>query len=811
MKGLFYLLLFSTLFSSTSIGQQYIPGKFRYDDIRVDKGLRPPTDTLPDAPVGSIATKGGQLFVKTIYGYYAPIGGSETFPKVVGTIYESVGFSNLSSFVNRGATAVISGNNINFSGGGGPSNFTQTLEYNRGTLMELWHISGGFISAAKSSTTYGFALGVRSTNPTSVNVAVKFDATDGSTRGRVLIYAGNNLVKTAIDSITFNAGDSIELHAERRVDTIFAWSVNVTKKITSLKTSFGYSYSTGQLTQNTGRFAVYSMGGTFDLYKLSINSNTPIRPDLLIIGDSKSAGYFANSPYDRWATIVRKSFPNLVLQAGSADRITDATDRLAETIGIQPKQVILCIGVNDVRNGLDSNTIKSSYNAYVSSLQSAGVNVIHLISPKEVSLNFEWFSNFIKRIYPNDFIDAKTEYCQNCLSGDNVHPNTKGNLMVADAVLNSGKIRGIVSSDDNSINSVLSKGNMTNIAPVIGTTDRLGLTFGGTFSQPKAFFTDTYPSIVGETNNSSFGGFSIVSKTRTGMPRVNPALFGDSVAMALVFQNYVSGGSPARTLALFAADATRNQIAVFAARQPDNDFNGTRSRFTFETWENLYVGIGIAPSANFNSIPPVFAVNNGNNKMSLFNLPVIPYDSVNYNFIANHKTNGDTYRMYAPSFSLGTSGTNLGWSLASGVYTLNVPDASAIARGVITTGAQSFAGVKTFNDKIEASELIKAKGNIGYRIRTVTANVTPDKYDHTILIDATAGAIVVTLPTAASQYDSGYGSIYIFKRVDTGLNTITITPSGSDTIDGAATANLNTAAMQSIVIQSNGSGWFVVK
>lgn len=52
------------------------------------------------------------------------------------------------------------------------------------------------------------------------------------------------------------------------------------------------------------------------------------------------------------------------------------------------------------------------------------------------------------------------------------------------------------------------------------------------------------------------------------------------------------------------------------------------------------------------------------------------------------------------SFDKGTSGTDINWSSVSGVHTLNVPDASTSARGVITTGAQTIAGAKNFTSSI---------------------------------------------------------------------------------------------------------------
>jgi hypothetical protein len=59
------------------------------------------------------------------------------------------------------------------------------------------------------------------------------------------------------------------------------------------------------------------------------------------------------------------------------------------------------------------------------------------------------------------------------------------------------------------------------------------------------------------------------------------------------------------------------------------------------------------------------------------------------------------------ALTLGTSGTDLSSTVADGttnpVITLNVPNASATARGVVTTGTQTFAGAKTFSNNITAS------------------------------------------------------------------------------------------------------------
>lgn len=88
--------------------------------------------------------------------------------------------------------------------------------------------------------------------------------------------------------------------------------------------------------------------------------------------------------------------------------------------------------------------------------------------------------------------------------------------------------------------------------------------------------------------------------------------------------------------------------------------------------------------------------------------------------------------------------------------------------------------------------------------RSVTTSGSVVSGDYFLICDATAGAIVLTLPPAALVA----GRIYVFKRINAGANTVTVDAYASETIDGAATHVLS-PQWNSITIISNGTAWFI--
>lgn len=61
-------------------------------------------------------------------------------------------------------------------------------------------------------------------------------------------------------------------------------------------------------------------------------------------------------------------------------------------------------------------------------------------------------------------------------------------------------------------------------------------------------------------------------------------------------------------------------------------------------------------------------------------------------------------------FATGTSGTDFAISSVTNTHTFNIPDASNIARGLITTGNQTLKGIKTFGNGASAGEIRLLEG-----------------------------------------------------------------------------------------------------
>lgn len=90
-------------------------------------------------------------------------------------------------------------------------------------------------------------------------------------------------------------------------------------------------------------------------------------------------------------------------------------------------------------------------------------------------------------------------------------------------------------------------------------------------------------------------------------------------------------------------------------------------------------------------------------------------------------------------------------------------------------------------------------------VDTYTNSTTLDLANKVVLCDATSNTITITLPLASLRT----GAEYYIKKIDSSANEVSVSRSGSDTIDGDATRDLS-FEWDAIHIVSDGSDWFIV-
>lgn len=96
-------------------------------------------------------------------------------------------------------------------------------------------------------------------------------------------------------------------------------------------------------------------------------------------------------------------------------------------------------------------------------------------------------------------------------------------------------------------------------------------------------------------------------------------------------------------------------------------------------------------------------------------------------------------------------------------------------------------------------------GSLNMAVVSKTSGYTATTTDNTILVDASGGAVTITLPAAAGIS----GRLYTIKKTDSSGNNVVIDPNGAETIDGAATNTFNTQ-YQSVTVVCDGSTWWTI-
>jgi lysophospholipase L1-like esterase len=359
-------------------------------------------------------------------------------PQFIDSIYEKSGWANLNDFVNNSSGATVTSGNLVFTGGGG--NFAKTLDLkvdnissDHYTLLNKWKICGRIIVTGGST---GVGIGLNSYNTFFPHYTL---AQYNTSNNNLVIWCDGSVVATLTSAITYTNGDTIEL-AYERIGPVFTASVrnittnSATKYVTA---SLGFG---GASLPNTGRFSIFNIGSGFTVQKLKVTSLESKNAELDCIGDSKTAGYNASYAQFSFPYLLQQNY-SVTISAGPADVTANIIQVLPEIIAKNPRQVLLCIGVNDISFGISSATWHANIATIVNTLTTAGIRVVIINSLYDVTSG-PTLAAYINATYPySQVIDCFTAGNRSgTLAGDNVHPTDYGHYIAYQTIVNSGKL-----------------------------------------------------------------------------------------------------------------------------------------------------------------------------------------------------------------------------------------------------------------------------------------------------------------------------------------------------------------------------------
>lgn len=97
-------------------------------------------------------------------------------------------------------------------------------------------------------------------------------------------------------------------------------------------------------------------------------------------------------------------------------------------------------------------------------------------------------------------------------------------------------------------------------------------------------------------------------------------------------------------------------------------------------------------------------------------------------------------------------------------------------------------------------------GSLVLAFTSITGNVVLTAANTAVAVDASGGAVTVTLPPSLAVS----GKVIIIKKTDTSANQVTVAGTGADTIDGQPAWYILSAGLPLIIMSWGGTLWYVI-
>lgn len=344
---------------------------------------------------------------------------------------------NSSDWTQEGPSTTWTFNPNNISVVGTAGLFTPLIRYNKWfSQCENFTFKATYSIDLDNTVFLGVGIKAKHAFSSSDNWYAYMSTATGPTRGAIYIYRNSTVIASdLVNVISYNVDDIIEVSFMNNIGTFTATFRNITQdgplRTISVDYSNPFIYPYPGYFQSPVIFqpAFQCSRGEYTITSWSFTLNVSKKIDLLIIGDSKSEGYYAPIT-ERISGLWKSNNPSKVVQlnAGSGNVTQDILNNMPEILIQEPKNVILFIGRNDISNGVLTATWQANYASIVSQLEAIGCVVWHQL-PTPDSLSQVALTNYINATYTN-LIASPPTFVLATDTVDNIHPNVSGSLKI---------------------------------------------------------------------------------------------------------------------------------------------------------------------------------------------------------------------------------------------------------------------------------------------------------------------------------------------------------------------------------------------
>ncbi len=333
---------------------------------------------------------------------------------------------------------------LNFSGNAGV--YTDYIHYNDTTMMENAILQTTFIYKTKvpAINSLGIELGfnsVHSVGAAQHNVRMGL-CMSGANKGKIFIDQNpntNTITYSSVSNTNINYNDTFDLTLQPT-----SWAMIATVHNRTQNWTISYTYGTSAATfYNAANCNISHLADSESILKWNLSSITPNYTLYLFAGYSITLGQGASVLANRWVNNALGQGNNKVA-AGGGDEAEQLAGCMKEFLLLHPRAIVFDGGLaagNDLIYGTPIAQWQASCLRSYNSCLSAGIIPIICLATPRTSLDVRPVNNWIMATFPAAYIvdmytplhDTSTAYAMLSIysSGDGVHPNDSGHIVMA--------------------------------------------------------------------------------------------------------------------------------------------------------------------------------------------------------------------------------------------------------------------------------------------------------------------------------------------------------------------------------------------